>query len=210
MEEAGARGFESIQTSRAVAPRAIQDSDQQKWFAVQLVVSDRPVNLEAMPRLDIFAAYRLYAIGGRRRGKSCYALRLGFFSEVELAQVICKYVKTFFRSPSVVRVSVAEQARFERVLKIAAGKSPTVTALARPSAQRSTLGGDAGTSGTSATPAAQQSGRARSTQGRTKFNTLTKELLEEARKIELAKRRKQAMSRQKTSWLSRLLGRSNN
>jgi hypothetical protein len=112
-EQAAALAFDSTQTVRAVTIRELQDQDQRKWFAIQLVVSDRPVNLETMPRLDIFVSYRLYAVENQQGATSRYTLRLGFFTEAETAQTICEYAKTFFRSPSVVRVSAGEQARFD-------------------------------------------------------------------------------------------------
>jgi hypothetical protein len=88
-----------------------------KWFAIQLVVSDRPFNLDSMPRLDVFTLYRLYAIQGRLGTNACHALRLGFFSEQQLARKICEDMHALFRFASVVQVSAAEQARFEQAPK---------------------------------------------------------------------------------------------
>jgi hypothetical protein len=128
VEQPGALPFDSTQTNRAVTVHELRDPKQQKWFAVQLAVSDRPVNLEALPRFDVFATYRLYSIQGRLGDNACYALRLGFFSEQQSAQTICEDLRAFYRSASVVRIGEAEQARFKQAAsqEVAAQKpSPT-------------------------------------------------------------------------------------
>jgi hypothetical protein len=105
--------LDSTQTIRALTNAEMEDAQQDKWFAVQLAVSDQPVNLDAMPRLDIFEAYRLYSVATAGSGKIVHSLRLGFFKEAVSAEAVMGYLQTFFGSPSVMRVSVAEHARFK-------------------------------------------------------------------------------------------------
>jgi hypothetical protein len=105
--------LDSTQTIRALTNAEMEDQQQEKWFAVQLAVSDQPVNLDAMPRLDIFEAYRLYSVATAGSGKIVHSLRLGFFKEAVSAEAVMGYLQTFFGSPSVMRVSVAEHARFK-------------------------------------------------------------------------------------------------
>jgi hypothetical protein len=105
--------LDSTQTIRALTSAELDDEQQEKWFAVQLAVSEQPVNLDAMPRLDIFEAYRLYSVATAGSGKIVHSLRLGFFKEAVSAEAVSGYLKTFFGSPTVVRVSVAEHARFK-------------------------------------------------------------------------------------------------
>jgi len=105
--------LDSTQTIRALTSAEMEDMQQEKWFAVQLAVSDQPVNLDAMPRLDIFEAYRLYSVATAGSGKIVHSLRLGFFKEAVSAEAVMGYLQTFFGSPSVMRVSVAEHARFK-------------------------------------------------------------------------------------------------
>jgi hypothetical protein len=105
--------LDSTQTIRALTNAEMEDASQEKWFAVQLAVSDQPVNLDAMPRLDIFEAYRLYSVATAGSGKIVHSLRLGFFKEAVSAEAVMGYLQTFFGSPSVMRVSVAEHARFK-------------------------------------------------------------------------------------------------
>jgi len=105
--------LDSTQTIRALTSAEIEDAQQEKWFAVQLAVSDQPVNLDAMPRLDIFEAYRLYSVASAGSGKIVHSLRLGFFKEAVSAEAVMGYLQTFFGTPSVMRVSVAEHARFK-------------------------------------------------------------------------------------------------
>ena len=80
---------------------------------VQLAVSDQPVNLDAMPQLDIFEAYRLYSVATAGSGKIVHSLRLGFFKEAVSAEAVIGLLHTFFGSPTVMRISVAEHARFK-------------------------------------------------------------------------------------------------
>jgi hypothetical protein len=105
--------LDSTQTIRALTSAELDDAQQEKWFAVQLAVSDQPVNLDAMPRLDIFEAYRLYSVATAGSGKIVHSLRLGFFKEAVSAEAVMGYLQTFFGSPTVMRVSVAEHTRFK-------------------------------------------------------------------------------------------------
>ena len=105
--------LDSTQTIRALTTEEMNDAAQEKWFAIQLAVSDQPVNLDAMPHLDIFEAYSLYSVATAGSGKIVHSLRLGFFKEDVSAEAVSGYLKTFFASPSVIRISVAEQARFK-------------------------------------------------------------------------------------------------
>jgi hypothetical protein len=103
---------ESTQTIRALTRAELDGANQPRWYVVQLVVSDQPINLEMMPRLDVFAEHRLYTVVGNQSGRHRQALRLGFFAEERYAQMMCQHLQTYFPAPSVVRVSAAEQERF--------------------------------------------------------------------------------------------------
>src|SRR6185436_4376880 len=105
--------LDTTQTFRALTSAEMEDEQQDKWFAVQLAVSDQPVNLDAMPRLDIFEAYRRYSVATAGSGKIVHSLRLGFFKEAVSAEAVSGYLNTFFGSPTIMRVSVAEHARFK-------------------------------------------------------------------------------------------------
>ncbi|HMN44893.1 MAG TPA: hypothetical protein PKE27_09985 [Povalibacter sp.] len=105
--------LDSTQTIRALTSAELNDDSQEKWFSIQLVVSERPVNLDAMPHLDIFEAYSVYSIANAGSGKIVYSLRLGFFREEVSAEAVSGYLRTFFPSPSVIRISAAEQTRFK-------------------------------------------------------------------------------------------------
>jgi hypothetical protein len=207
VEQPDALSFDSTQTMRAVTVRELRDPNQQKWFVVQLAVSDRPVNLETLPRFEVFAIHRLYAVQGRLGANACYALRLGFFGEQQSAQAICADLRAFYRSAAVVQISAAEQARFER--------APTLTVPEQKPAARVAevieISSVRNSVTTASTVAPQLTARkaATVTQGRGKFKSLSQELLEEARQIELAKTARHTTKQQNASWLSRWLGRSN-
>ncbi len=81
MDRGELRELDSTQTVRAINLSELYDSHAPRWYAIQLVVSERPVNLDLMPRLEVFAAHRLYAVAGEERNATRYALRLGFFSD---------------------------------------------------------------------------------------------------------------------------------
>jgi hypothetical protein len=105
--------LDSTQTIRALTEEELNDESQEKCFAIQLAVSEQPVNLDAIPHLDIFEAYRLYSIATVGSGKITHSLRIGFFREEVSADAVAGYLRTFFPSPSIVRISLAEQARFK-------------------------------------------------------------------------------------------------
>jgi hypothetical protein len=104
--------LDSTQTMRALSESELYDSHQPRWYAVQLVVSDRPINLDMMPRLDAFAAHQLYALAAKHKTGTWHALRLGFFPDEQSAEVLCEHLRTYFSAATSVRVSVAEQTRF--------------------------------------------------------------------------------------------------
>ena len=105
--------LDSTQTIRALTDAELNDESHEKWFAIQLAISEQPVNLDTMPHLDIFEAYRLYSLATAGSGKITHSLRLGFFREAVSAEAVSGYVKTFFPTPTIVRISVAEHARFK-------------------------------------------------------------------------------------------------
>ena len=126
--------IDSTQTLRILTETELADTDAPPWFAVQVAVSEQPINLDAMPKLDIFKAFRLYSIAQTRQGQIEHSLRLGFFRESVSAEAVSGYLKTFFGSPEVLRVSAAEQSRFAEppappVLNESAGKSARVVPL---------------------------------------------------------------------------------
>jgi hypothetical protein len=211
VEQPSSLSFDSTQTVRALTPRELQDPNQQKWFAIQLVVSDRPVNLEAMPRLDVFANYRLYAVQGRLGTKPCHALRLGFFTEHASALKMSEDMKALFRFSSVVQVSAAEQARFEGVPQMPPLKAvPMLAEVVDLNAARQINAG-APASSTSGKAAPQMKKPAPAGRGRGKYKSLSEQLLDEARQIErdrIARNSGKSAAAQSRSWLSRLLGRS--
>ncbi|HEY5806909.1 MAG TPA: hypothetical protein VIT67_03035 [Povalibacter sp.] len=124
-----ARGPELDTTQTIRALTSDEMNDEEKWFSIQLVVSEQPVNLDAMPHLDIFEAYSVYSVANAGSGKIVYSLRLGFFREEVSANAVGGYLKTFFPSPSVIRISTAEQLRFKDA------PAPKATATAKADAK---------------------------------------------------------------------------
>jgi hypothetical protein len=83
-----------------------------RWYAIQLAVSEKPFDLEGVPKLDILSLYRLYSVAGLNQGRTVYALRLGFFSEETAAEAVAQYLAAYYGKPTVTRVAVAERERF--------------------------------------------------------------------------------------------------
>ncbi len=95
-------------------------------FVVQLCQSDRPIELNTLPALDIFRAYRLYLAQGEHQGRPWHALRLGFFSDAESAKQVAYYARTSYATVAVVPIAEGERAQAGNV-------SIALTHLAAPS-----------------------------------------------------------------------------
>jgi hypothetical protein len=94
--------------------RALQDAvstNAPVSFAVQLLWSVQPVDLQKVPPLAIFSAYTLYTVEGSREGRRWYGLRLGFFSDAISAKQVAQYVRSEFNSVAIVPVSPQERGR---------------------------------------------------------------------------------------------------
>jgi hypothetical protein len=185
---------DSTQTMRALSEAELYDSHQQRWFAIQLVISDRPINLDMMPRLEAFAAHQLYALVAKHEKGTWHALRLGFFPDEQSAEATREHLRTYFSEPTTVRVSVAEQTRFapSAAAPAKAQKSAPVPAVA-PAAQRPTL---------AAAPVEETGWQTKTS----KNKTLAQELLEEARELQRSRNGKKRAPEQSKSWITRLFG----
>src|SRR4029077_9383929 len=80
-------------------------------FAVQLEWSAQPIDLSRVPSLAIFKAYTLYATESRRKGRSRYFLRVGFFADPISAKQVAVQVRSTFASAAVVPVLEQEVTR---------------------------------------------------------------------------------------------------
>ena len=190
------RDLDSTQTVRAITSSELYDSRRPKWYAVQLVVSDKSINLDMMPRLEVFAAHQLYAIAAKQATGTWHALRLGFFPDEQSAEVLCGYLQTFFSSPSIVRVSEAEQTRFApQAAPRASVKQAASTPASAPAAPRPVV---------ASKPTVASKPRAAGAANKTK--TLAEQLLDEAREVQLVRSGRKRAPEQSGSWLARLLG----
>jgi len=80
-------------------------------FAVQLDWSVTPFDMAKVPPLAIFNAYTLYTTEAAREGRAWYGLRLGFFSDAVSAKQVAYYVRSDFKTVSVVPVTTIEKER---------------------------------------------------------------------------------------------------
>jgi hypothetical protein len=105
--------LESTQTMRALTSSELEDKNALRWFVIELSVAEHAYQPDAVPDLDIFSVYRLYAVETADRGRPMHALRLGFFSEETAAMTVAAYLSDHYESPTVKRVSIAEHERFK-------------------------------------------------------------------------------------------------
>jgi hypothetical protein len=109
-------------------------------FAVQIDWSVTPFDMAKVPPLAIFNAYTLYTTEANREGRTWYGLRLGFFSDAVSAKQVAYYVRSDFKSVSVVPVTTLEKERatdinaersgIHRAVNVKEGPSPTPQSLA--------------------------------------------------------------------------------
>ena len=104
--------IDSTQTIRALTRLELEDDQSSQWFSIQLVLSEEHIDPERVPNLDIYNEYRLYSVTGLDRDRVMHALRLGFFSSELAAESVAGYLRGFFDSPCIKRVSLAERERF--------------------------------------------------------------------------------------------------
>jgi hypothetical protein len=108
-------------------------------FAVQLDWSVTPFDLAKIAPLAIFNAYTLYTTEANREGRTWYGLRLGFFSDAVSAKQVAYYVRSDFKSVSVVPVTTIEKERatdinaersgVHRAVNVRQGPPPTPSSL---------------------------------------------------------------------------------
>jgi hypothetical protein len=111
--QAGAPLMDSTQTVRTLMPLELADGESSRWFAIELMLREEPIDAEQVPKLGIFSEYRLYSVTGLEQERVMHALRVGFFSSELAAEAVAGYLVAYFDSPVIKRVSVAERERFE-------------------------------------------------------------------------------------------------
>jgi hypothetical protein len=108
----GAPLIDSTQTVRALTPFEVAQDEASCTFAIQLMLREEPIDAEQVPNLPIFAEYRLYSVTGLEQDRVMHALRVGFFSSELAAEAVAGYLGSYFDSPVIKRVSIAERERF--------------------------------------------------------------------------------------------------
>ncbi len=108
-------------------------------FAVQIDWSVAPFDMSKVPPLAIFNAYTLYTTEATREGRTWYGLRLGFFSDAVSAKQVAYYVRSDFKTVSVVPVTTLEKERatdinaersgIHRAVNVKEGPAPTPASL---------------------------------------------------------------------------------
>jgi hypothetical protein len=104
--------FETTQSVRPLTQMERDDAKNGRWFVIELSLSEKPFDPDAVPNLDIYRLYRLYCVAGRDNDRVMYALRLGFFGEEVAAIAVANYLAAHYDKPTIKRVSAAERERF--------------------------------------------------------------------------------------------------
>jgi hypothetical protein len=104
--------FDTTQTVRPLTRAELEDAKDWRWFVIELSLSEKPFDPDAVPNLDIYRLYRLYCVAARDGDRVLYALRLGFFSEEVGAKAVANYLAAHYDNPVIKRVSAAERERF--------------------------------------------------------------------------------------------------
>jgi hypothetical protein len=110
---AAARNISLLRPDDTSTRLALKDAvarDAPVSFAVQLLWSAQPVELERAPRHAIFSSYTLYTTQARLEGRELFCLRLGFFSDAISAKQVAQYLFSDFPSVAVVPVNPQEHA----------------------------------------------------------------------------------------------------
>jgi hypothetical protein len=110
--QAGALLMDSTQTVRTLTPLELADGEASRWFAIQMMLREEPIDAEQVPKLGIFTEYQLYSVTGLEQDRVMHALRVGFFSSELAAEAVAGYLAAYFDSPVIKRVSIAERERF--------------------------------------------------------------------------------------------------
>ncbi len=100
-----------VAAAPGAVPRAPAAPPELAAYAVQLLWSVQPIDMSQIPQLAIFGAYTLYGAEGNRDGRRWYGLRLGFFTDAVSAKQVAQYVRSEFKSVSVVPVTQGERTR---------------------------------------------------------------------------------------------------
>jgi hypothetical protein len=114
--------------STAATAAGARPRDEKIAYAVQLLWSVQPIDMDQIPQLAIFSAYTLYGAEGNRDGRRWYGVRLGFFTDAVSAKQVAHYVRSDFSTVSVVPVTVRERER----AKIAATRPDATPVGATP------------------------------------------------------------------------------
>jgi hypothetical protein len=136
-----------VKPDDALAMQAIKSDVKRNapvLFAVQLDWSVTPFDMARVAPLAIFNAYTLYTTEANREGRTWYGLRLGFFSDAVSAKQVAYYVRSDFKTVSVVPVTTIEKERatdlnaersgIHRAANIKEGPAPTPASLAASNA----------------------------------------------------------------------------
>lgn len=104
--------LETTQTVRALTMLELEEEVAERWYVIQLELSDHAIDPDTVENLDIFHVYRLYSVSGHDQGRFVHSLRLGFFSEEVAAKAVAGYLTAHYDDPTIKRVSAAERERF--------------------------------------------------------------------------------------------------
>ncbi|MCK5308519.1 MAG: SPOR domain-containing protein, partial [Zetaproteobacteria bacterium] len=96
-------GVVSVPTANSVAQK------ESNRYAVNLVSSEKPIELSSLPPIKEFDTFRVYKTEVRKKGKVFYRLRLGFFATQKDARKVLTSVRKKYPEAWVTKVSLLER-----------------------------------------------------------------------------------------------------
>jgi hypothetical protein len=85
----------------------VPPAKEQQRYAVQLVWSNKPIDLTKIQHMGVFDGYLLYAVETQPSGHRMYGVRLGFYDDALSARLVALYVRPAFKGV-VIPVSARE------------------------------------------------------------------------------------------------------
>jgi len=117
-EESGIRKIPLLAPEETATRRTLRDAVIRGLpvsFAVQLQLSETPIDLRTTAWDPIFRFYSVYATTVRHEGREWSCLRLGFFSDAISAKQVALYLRSSYEGAAVVPVGANEKEAAERV-----------------------------------------------------------------------------------------------
>ena len=109
----------------------VPPAKEQQRYAVQLLWSNKPIDLTKIQNMGVFDGYLLYAVKTQPGGRRMFGVRLGFYDDALSARLVALYVRPAFKGV-VIPVSAREVDYAAKAsIRLAGGRQPRSRSAAR-------------------------------------------------------------------------------